>query len=327
MDLEHIRLACIGCGRIAQNHLYAMSTLDNAEIVGVVDTQINIAKSVAEQFECKSYITPEDLVKNQDVDAVTICTPPSTHHQMTNFFLEHGIHVLCEKPLTLTAADSEDLVRKAEKMGVTFMMAAKFRYVNDVVKAKGIIESGILGSISFFENTFCSYVDMKNRWNSDRSLSGGGVLIDNGPHAIDLVRFLLGEIVNVQAIQGPQVQDVEVEDTIRMFFQTRAGVLGTIDLSWSLHKPVDDYIMIHGSEGSLSIGWPGSGYHVRNRQQRIEFGSGYNKREAFVKQHKHFIECITGQSIPIINMADGVRVMQIIEASYQSMEENHWVSV
>lgn len=327
MSSDKIRFACIGCGRIAQDHLFAVSTIDDIQIVGVVDMQEKIAKSVAEQFECKSFTTPEELLKNQGIDAVVICTPPSTHHAMTNFFLGNGIHVLCEKPLSLTAEDSEDMVRKAEDAGLTFMMAAKFRFVNDVVKAKGIIESGILGSISFFENTFCSFVDMKNRWNSNRELSGGGVLIDNGPHSIDLVRFLLGEIVNVQAIQGPQVQDITVEDTIRMFFQTHAGVLGTIDLSWSLHKPVDDYITIHGSEGSLSIGWKGSGYHVRNQQNRIDYGTGYNKREAFIRQHRHFADCISGNTAPIINMADGVRVMQIIEASYQSMNESRWISV
>lgn len=327
MNSESIRMACIGCGRIAQDHLFAMSSLENVSIVGVVDSQADVVQSVANQYECKGYVTIEDLLNDQTIDAVLVCTPPASHCEVACFFLSRGIHVLCEKPLAITSAEGEVMKRAALASNKILMMATKFRFVDDVVKAKGIIESGVLGRLLFFENTLCSFVDMTKRWNSNPEISGGGVLIDNGTHSIDMARFLLGEIDSVQAVRGPQIQDVAVEDTVRVFFKTRNEVLGSIDLSWSLHKPMDEYVTIYGTEGSLSIGWKRSAYLVRNRQDWIVFGSGYSKREAFIKQHRHFADCIRGNASPIINMEDGIHSINIISAAYTSMKEKKWFKI
>ena len=327
MESNKVRMACIGCGRIAQDHLYAMSTIDDISIVGVVDTLPEVVNSVADQFECKGFTSPQDLLSAQDIDAVMICTPPTTHCAISSFFLEQGIHVLCEKPLAVTNVEGQIMGQKALDAQVILMMATKFRFVDDVVKAKGIIESGVLGRILFFENTLCSFVDMTQRWNSKPEISGGGVLIDNGTHSIDIARFLLGDIDSIQAARGTQIQDISVEDTVRIFFKTQTEVLGTIDLSWSLNKSLDDYVTLHGTEGSLSIGWKRSQYLVRNQQDWIIYGTGYSKREAFIKQHRHFVDCIRRQADPIISTEDGVRSIKIISAAYQSMSENKWTRI
>jgi len=327
MNSEHLRLACIGCGRIAQDHLYAMSTIEKATIVGVVDEQADVAQGVANQFECTGFTSPSDLLNDREVDAVLICTPPATHGNISSYFLEQGIHVLCEKPLAITVEEGEKMRQKAEEAKVIFMMATKFRFVDDVVKAKGIIESGMLGRILFFENTLCSYVDMTNRWNSQPEISGGGVLIDNGTHSLDIARFLLGGIDTIQTVRGTQIQDFSVEDTVRIFFKTKSEALGSIDLSWSLDKPLDDYVTIYGTEGSLSIGWKRSRYIVRNQSEWVQFGSGYSKREAFIKQHRHFSDCIKGMADPIISMEDGVQSIHIISSAYQSMTDGKWIKI
>ena len=98
------------------------------------------------------------------------------------------------------------MVEKAQENDCLLMMASKFRYVDDVIKAKGVVDSGILGDIVLFENVFCSKVDMRNRWNSNRKVAGGGVLVDNGCHSVDIARYLLGPIVKVQAEEGKRVQ-------------------------------------------------------------------------------------------------------------------------
>src|SRR5206468_10874956 len=138
--------------------------------------------------------------------AVIICAPPNLHHAITRHFLERGIHVLCEKPLTIASAEAIDLVKLASEKDLLLMMASKFRYVDDIIKAKAIIESGILGRIILYENSFCSKISMQDRWNADRGISGGGVLIDNGSHSADIARYLLGPIVDVQAQNGIPAQ-------------------------------------------------------------------------------------------------------------------------
>lgn len=322
-----LRVAVIGCGRCAQDHLQAYQKLGQAEIVGVADIVERQARSVAEQFGCACYTDYRRLLDDVKPDAVSVCTPPSSHAEVTLDALSRGVHVLCEKPFAITLGDAKKMVEAAESTGLVLMMASKFRFVEDVIKARGIVESGILGRIILFENVFCSRVDMRERWNCRKAMSGGGVLIDNGPHSVDLARYLLGPISLVQAQHGVQVQPIEVEDTSRVFFQTARGVMGTIDLSWSIHKDTETYVNIFGTEGTLSLGWRQSKYRQSEKLNWVVFGSGYDKQRAFLRQQQHFLECVAGRSLPIITSIDGLESVSVIEAAYRSSAVNKWIEL
>ena len=149
-----LNFALIGCGRIAQTHLEGIAANPECKLKGVADVRKQAAKSVAGQFGCKDYNDYQQVLDGNQVDAVVICTPPDTHAEIATFFLENGVHVLCEKPLAVTSEQANLMVDKAEEKGCLLMMASKFRYVDDVIKAKGIVESGILGDIVLFENVF-----------------------------------------------------------------------------------------------------------------------------------------------------------------------------
>jgi predicted dehydrogenase len=163
--------------------------------------------------------------------------------------------VLCEKPLAICPEEAAIMVAAAERSQATLSMASKFRYARDVVEAKSIVASGLIGEIVLFENAFTSRVDMTNRWNSDPKVSGGGVLIDNGTHSVDITRHFLGPLVEIQVVEGRRVQNIPVEDTVRIFVKSVAGVMGSIDLSWSVNKELPHYLSIYGSAGTLHVGW------------------------------------------------------------------------
>lgn len=207
------------------------------------------------------------------------------------------------------------------------MMASKFRYVEDVIKAKGIVDSGILGDIVLFENVFCSKVDMKERWNSKKEIAGGGVLVDNGSHSVDIARFLLGPVIKVQTEEGKRVQKLEVEDTTRLYFRTKSDVMGAVDLSWSIHKEQESYVDLFGTEGALSIGWRCSKYRQSEKLHWVNFGKGYDKLAAFSAQIRNFIDSIKGRAMPLINATDGLESVKVIEAAYKSSSINKWVEV
>jgi predicted dehydrogenase len=206
-------------------------------------------------------------------------------------------------------------------------MGSKFRYVDDVIRAKSIVASGILGEIVLFENAFTARVDMSARWNSNPKISGGGVLIDNGAHSIDIIRYFLGPIADVQVIEGKRIQGLNVEDTVRVFARSTAGVMGNIDLSWSINKELDSYINIFGSNGTISVGWKESKYRQSSSRDWIVFGKGYNKVQAFRSQIENFAKSIRGDETLLITAEDALASVQVIEAAYASLKQQNWVAV
>jgi len=322
-----LSFALIGCGRISQTHLEAIASIPECKLQGVADVRKEAAESVADQYDCKVYTDYHQLLDDNNIDALVICTPPDSHAQIATLFLENGVHVLCEKPLALTCEDAISMVRKAEEKGSLLMMASKFRYVEDLIKAKGVVDSGILGEIILFENVFCSKVDMRDRWNSDKDIAGGGVLVDNGCHSVDIARYLLGPITKVQAEEGKRVQQLRVEDTARLYFRTMSDTMGAVDLSWSLFKERESYIDLFGTEGVLSIGWKCSKYRQSEKLNWVVFGKGYDKLACFRKQLENFVGCIKGRDLPLITATDSLESVKVIEAAYKSMNMNKWVEV
>jgi len=187
-----------------------------------------------------------------------------------------------------------------------------------------LIRAGILGTPVFFENTFASWLDVSKRWNADPKVSGGGVLIDNGTHSIDIARYLLGPITEVMAWQGRQVQTIPVEDTAHISLRAGDGVTGTIDLSWSVQKDRESYVDVYGTEGMLSIGWRGSRYRQNRATSWVAFGKGYDKLASFCGQLRNFIGCCRGAEAPLITSEDAVASVCAIEAAYASVKAGAW---
>jgi predicted dehydrogenase len=158
-------------------------------------------------------------------------------------------------------------------------------------------------------------------------VSGGGVLIDNGSHSVDLIRYFLGPITDVQVIEGKRVQRIPVEDTVRMFVRSAAGVMGSIDLSWSINKELESYINIYGSQGTVSVGWKQSRYRQASGLDWVVFGKGYDKLRAFRNQIENFAGAILGRELLLITARDAVASVQVIDAAYQAMRQQNWVTV
>lgn len=317
----------IGAGGIAQSYLQAMSVSQLGKITAVADNRPEAARAMAEGLRCPAFTSHQELGEKAKVDAVIVCTPPAFHPDIVRHFLEKKIHVLCEKPLCIDVAGARGLVESARKNGVILTMASKFRYVDDVIRAKSIVTSGILGEIILFENAFTSRIDMSNRWNSDPAISGGGVLIDNGTHSVDIMRYFLGPIAEVQAVEGKRVQGLGVEDTVRIFIRTVDGVMGSIDLSWSLNKELEGYIDIYGSRGTIRVGWRESKYRQSTSQDWVIFGKGYDKIQAFKRQIENFIKAIRGEETLLITAEEAIGSVEVVETAYRSLGTNNWISV
>lgn len=321
------RIALVGSGRIAQSYLAAFKTSDQLELVALVDTNAETLKAAVEAYPCRGYADHRAMLEKEKPDGVVVCVPPVLHPAIAEDCLNAGAHVLCEKPLAIRVEQVEAMQAAAARHGRQLMMASKFRYVKDIASARSLIQAGILGQVVHFENTFSTWLDVTRRWNSDPEVAGGGVLIDNGTHSVDIARYMLGPIREVLAVHGPQIQPIKVEDTSHLIFRNANKVVGAIDVSWSLPKEKSDYIEVFGTEGILQIGWKTSRYRQVRSSEWVQFGTGYNKQDAFEAQIRNFIGVARGLEAPLITPLDALASVRVIEAAYQSAALNAWVEV
>lgn len=325
--MDPVRIALLGAGGIAATHFEAIASLPNdVTLVAVVEPDAQRAAATSARLGVPTFSDVEELLRaGLSIGGAIVCTPPNTHASIGIALLEAGIAVLCEKPLAPNRADLHRMLASAHRHDRPLMMASKFRYSEDVILAKKLIESGELGEIVLFRNAFTAAVDMRNRWNSVRAVSGGGVIIDNGTHSVDIARYLLGPIREVVAIETHRVQGLDVEDTAEVLFRTDAGATGTIDLSWSLKSGSQWFVTIDGTKGSMRLGWSGSEVDQGAGWEAV--GVGYRKLEAFRAQLTDFLDVIRFGAVPLITSADAQASVAVIDAAYRSIAERSWVSV
>lgn len=321
------KLGIVGVGAIAQSYINVLFKKEFACLHAVADMRQAAVAAAVETAECKGFSSYEEMAESESLDAVIICTPPATHPEIAIFFLRKGIPVLCEKPLAIYEADARAIIEVSKSTNTPVTMASKFRYVEDVIRAKSIIASGLLGKIHLLENAFCSPIDMSSRWNSNTEMSGGGVWIDNGTHSVDIIRYLLGPIARVQLVTNSFSDSIQVEDNAYLLAETVGGHCARADMSWTFDKQLSDYIRIFGTDGTICVGWQGSRYKQANSTGWTEFGKGYDKISTFERKLQNFCAVLDGKEVPLINADDALASVQVVQAAYSSAQTNSWVDV
>ena len=325
--MNKLKFALIGTGGIAQTYAQAFQQSTCCQLIAVADINQDSAKAFAEPFGAKSFSDYKILGENTELDAVIVATPPNTHPEIAMYFMRRGVHVLCEKPLCLSVAEARSMIQTAEETNVVFTMATKFRYCEDVVKAKAILASGVLGEIVQFENAFTAKVDMSRRWNSVKEIAGGGVLIDNGTHSVDIIRYFLGAISEVLAVETSGTQNLPVDENVKLLARTANGVVASVDLTWGINKELPNFISIYGTNGTLHIGWRESKYKLNSSPDWTVFGKGYDKVQAFRAKIENFRNAILEKEELLINPEDALASVEVIEAAYRSLNQNLWQKV
>lgn len=328
-DHPPLRFGLIGAGSISGSWSQAVTALpQEARLVAVADVDGDRAAKLANAHAgAQAFSSARQMTLEAELDAVIVCSPPLHHHEQTLDLVRRGVHVLCEKPLALSVEAAREMQDEAARAGVCFTMASKFRFVPDVIEARRLAQSGAIGDVILFENQFTGMVDMSQRWNSRPEISGGGVLIDNGTHSLDIMRYFLGPVHEVHVVEGRRVQNLPVEDTVHIFARNDAGALGSIDLSWSLNKACPWFISLHGSGGAIQVGWKSSQHRLGDARDWTVFGSGYDKNVAFRGQLLNFVRAIRGEEQLIIAPAEGVASVEAVKSAYEALERMQWTAI
>jgi predicted dehydrogenase len=324
---ERVRIGIIGLGRAGAIHLDAIRLLSGAHVAAICDASDQVRQNASNDGYAV-YADLDEMLANADLEAAIICTPPSDHAATAVRCLQRGLHVLCEKPLALSTGDVLTMLQTANQHRRKLLVASKFRHVPEITRARAIIDSGEIGDPVTFEISFCSSVDMTGRWNSQRNKAGGGVIIDNGCHGFDIISFLFGSIRRVHATRLRSLQSIGVEDSATILVWAGDDVIGKVDLSWSIATPRDSYLVVHGSRGSVQVGWKTSGVQLASQPWQA-MGAPYDKIAAHRAMLERFALAVRNGHESWISTAECLQTVAAVDAAYRSLESGstEWVSI
>ena len=324
--VPRLRIGIVGCGQMGRWHLNAYAANPRAEVVAFADSNPATASSFAAEHGGRFYGSHREMLAQERLDAVSVCTIPVTHREIVVDALRAGLHVLCEKPLASSVADAAVMRDVATASGRLMATAFKFRFFEEVQKARDLVRSNALGPVVRARLMFGGHLDMAGTWYARPELSGGGVLMDNGPHAFDLVRFLFGEVEAVSATTAVH-QLMDVEDTALISCELRRGGTATLDLSWQMPVPSATYLEIYGQHGTALLDSGGISYRLETWPEWKRVPNTRGIHAAFGQHIDHFIAAVGGDPSLAVTPDDGWQSQLLIAAAYRSAERGMPVRV
>lgn len=298
------------------------------ELSAVVDDDPETARRMGHARRCPSYASLNEYLCGEHFSRCNVvCATPSRHADIVIPLMQQGASVLCEHPFALGYADAEKMLDISRAFGVRLMAGSRFRYITDIIQARGLVQSGILGKILVFEIDFRDQVDAGRHPGFWPDRQNHGVLVDKGNHAIDIARYFFGPLERVRAEETKKFRSHDFEDTVRLDMRTVSGIIGSAQLSWTLKNPGKDYIRIYGTRGTLGVGWKSSKYRLNGFADWISFGEGYHTVKAVTRQTENLLHAIRENGIPETTAEDGCASVRALEAAYRSLESGNWVDL
>ena len=325
-----LKVAVVGAGFAGQAHMQGYKNSKDADLIAVCDVSEERAKEAAEKYGIPNVFTDyEQMLKMDELEAVSVCLPNFMHKPATVAALEAGKHVLCEKPLATNAKEAEEMVAAAEKSGKTLAMSLNFRYQGTALTAKKLIDEGKLGEIYYAKTGMLRNNSIPKGWFHVKSRSGGGPLLDLAAHVLDVTWWLMGRPEPVSAsgvtfaklgISGKGMGSwgvgygdgpVDIEDLAVGLIRFKDGQTLTVEVSWALNGPPDQYCHIYGTEAGMTV-FPGFAVH---KDPKIDV-----KMEPDRDRIHEFVRNILDGTEPLGPGKDGVQIMRMLDAIYESAQ-------
>lgn len=255
---KQVRFAIIGCGRISGNHIDAIEHAPHAKLVACCDIIEEKAKKVSEETGCKMYTDIDTMLDSEEIDVCCILTPSGMHSEHACKVAEKKINVLCEKPLDVSEEKMQKMIDCCHKNNVKLGCIFQRRTFEAAIKTKEAIEKGYLGKVTLADAYLKYYRDQEyynsGDWRATWELDGGGALMNQGVHGIDMINWMMGGIKSVNADCRTLAWDIDVEDTAVIRVQYNNGAMGVIEGATSVYPGLDTIFSIHGTEGSITFG-------------------------------------------------------------------------
>lgn len=340
-----IRVGIIGAGGISECHIAGYKALDRVELHAVCDISGERAAGCAEKYGISHVFEDyRELLKLDELDAVSICTSNDIHAPAAVAALRAGKHVLCEKPMALNTNEALQMEKAERESGKLLMIGFVRRFGNDTAVLKDFIDNGAMGEIYYAKASYLRRNGCPGGWFGDRKRSGGGPLIDLGVHVIDLVRYLmgrpravsvtgaafnkLGARNNIKITRGyTSAEDgrtFDVEDLAAAMIRFDNGAVLTVETSFSLNIKKDTgNIELFGTKSGARLD-PGLEFYSEMNDYLVDIIPAHNTALSFnglfENEVAHFVDCIDRGAKCLCPSEDGTELTRIIDAAYASAE-------
>jgi predicted dehydrogenase len=356
--MDRLRTALIGCGKVGQIHAAALRSLPESEFLAACDPQRERAQAFAALHGTRAFADVSTMLAETRAQAVVIGTPHPLHAAAAIEAMEAGAHVLVEKPMAASLADCDAMLRAAEQTGMTLGVVSQRRFYEPVQRLKQAIDAGkigkpVLGIFQMFSWRDRAYYQ-SDAWRGKWATEGGGVLVNQSPHQLDLLQWLMGDVEEVCGYWANfNHPEIEVEDTAVASLRFKGGGLGSIITSLSQKPGLYTRVHVHGSSGA-SVGvetdrgatfvagmteiaepplndlWTIPGEEHALARFQAEDRARFRQIEATTHYHalqiKDFLRAILENRPPLVTGEDGRKVVALFTAIYHSQRDHRPVA-
>lgn len=324
-----MNVALIGAGGMGKRWAGILANLPDVVLRAIVDLDLDRAKIVAGLFEGVEVQDLETVLQDDSIEAAVVVLPHSRLAKVSRSFIQAGKHVICEKPGGISAAEVSEVQEAARKHAKTFMVGFNHRFHPSHLEAKKILSEGGIGMPLFLRAVygFGGRAGYTNEWRHTKNISGGGELIDQGVHLIDLARWFLGDIETAKGFAEDLFWKSGVDDNAFLLLRSMSGAVASLHASWSQWNPkyllelygTDGYIRIeglgkkYGGTERVYVGKRNETYGV-NAEQMIECDT--NADASLAREFSEFKAAVKEGRDPVPSGKDGIAALQIVETIY-----------
>ncbi|MDP2948660.1 MAG: Gfo/Idh/MocA family oxidoreductase [Chloroflexota bacterium] len=333
-----MNVGIVGAGRQGWRRARSLDSEDGDRLLGVADVNHEAARQLGREFGVQAMDRWERVVEDPEIEVVFICTPPNLHALIGVAALQQGKHVLCEKPLGHTVQDGEALVVAARLASRKLKCGFNHRHFPAIRQAKEWCDEEAIGELTHVR---CRYgiggqVGYDKDWRACREISGGGELMDQGVHGLDLCRWFLGEFSEAFAFLSTAFWDIApLEDNAFVLLRTPKGQVASLHASWTQWKNLFSF-EVFGKDGFIHVEGLGGSYGTQGaalcrreffkpfEEQTIEYRGEY---PSWREEWQEFKAAIREEREPLGNGADGLAALRLADALYRSAARGELIAV
>jgi hypothetical protein len=331
--MEQIKWGLIGCGKVVENKSGpAFNTVDKSSIYAIMRRNLDKAKESAKKLKAQKYYDNiDDLLADNEINAVYIATPPGLHLEQAIKCCKYKKPTYIEKPFARNYKEALQITKIFEDAGIPLYVAHYRRALPKFIKIKEILESGKIGKIceaDFRLNRKYNYEEIHNTWLYNVELSGGGKFYDIAPHSLDIMVYLLGKFTQVNGIATNNNKEYSVEDMVVMQFKTELGVIGTANFN-SLSLDKKDKMIIYGTKGKIEFSMHGNTPIIittENNEEILDIDNPKIIQENMIENVVNSL--LTGEHLNTCSAKEALetyRIMDIVlEKYYNGRNDNFW---